>query len=207
MKKCRHCRTDNEDAATICTECGLDLSPSPAAKLVRRLPSAFRGIDTKWLWRISLIVGLPILLLALYLLSLGPIFRFYGAKPPNVWSRVPSAVRVIYEPLDRLPIPGPLARMLRHYNYWWMDVEGDKKKLSKLFTQIDISITNGMPQNQVVGFLGPPIMWSTNGNMIEATYEFVPLGRIPYGSFTSGFTMTFSNSVVLRKSPVISSFQ
>jgi hypothetical protein len=207
MKKCRHCRTDNEDGATICSECGLDLSPSTAAILISRLPSAFRGLNTKWLWRGSLIVGLPILLLALYFLSFGPLLRFYGAKPPNVWSRVPLAIRKVYEPQDHFPIPGSVARPLRRYNQWWMGVDADKKELAKLISQIDHSITNGMTQTQVLGLLGQPTMWSTNGIMIDADFEYVRPGRIPYGSITSGFTITFSNGTVLQKSPVISSFQ
>jgi hypothetical protein len=204
MKKCRHCRTDNEEVATICTECGLDLSPSPTAKLITRLPSAFRALDTKWLWRGSLIVGLPILLLALYLFSLGPILRFYGAKPWNVWNRVPSAVRVLYKPLDSFPIPAPLARLLGRYNQWCMGVDSDKKKLAKLISQLDRSITNGTTQTQVVELLGQPTMWDTNENMIYAYFHIVPLGANFYGNITSGFTITFSNGAVFQKSPILS---
>jgi len=88
-----------------------------------------------------------------------------------------------------------------------MGVDADKKELAELISQIDHSITNGMTQTQVLGLLGQPTMWSTNGIMIDADFEYVRPGRIPYGSITSGFTITFSNGTVLQKSPVISSFQ
>lgn len=42
MKKCRHCRTENEDAASACSECGLPLSPSPVVKLLTRLVAGLR---------------------------------------------------------------------------------------------------------------------------------------------------------------------
>jgi len=37
MQKCRHCRTENEDNASACSECGLSLSPSPVVKLLTRV--------------------------------------------------------------------------------------------------------------------------------------------------------------------------
>lgn len=203
MKKCRHCRTDNEDSATTCTECGLDLSPSPTAKFLARMPSAIRATDTKWLWRGFLIVAVPLLLLTFYFLSLGPILRFYGAKPSAVWSRVPSAVRVIYKPLDSLAIPQPVSRLLIRYNRWWMGVERDKKKLAALISHIDNSITNGMTQNQVLALLGQPVRWYTNASTVDAHYLYAP-AAVYYGSTTNGFVITFSNGAVLDKSQITS---
>src|ERR1035437_360022 len=115
MKKCRHCGTGNEDGAAACTECGLELGPSAVARVAANLPSAIMATNREWLWRISLIIGIPLVLLTVYLLSLGPILKFYGAKPSNVWSLVPAGIRMIYEPLDRAPLPQPLAGLLLRY--------------------------------------------------------------------------------------------
>jgi hypothetical protein len=85
-----------------------------------------------------------------------------------------------------------------------MGVERDKKKLSKLIRLIDRSITNGMTQDQVVGFLGQPVLWSTNDSLIDADYDYAPIGTY-YGDITNGFVITFSNGMVLRKSQITSS--
>ncbi len=203
MKKCRHCGTGNEDAAESCTECGLDLGPSVVARLAAALPSAVRATNTTWPKRLLWLVSVPILLVALYLLSLGPILRFYGAKPSNVWSRVPAVVRMIYEPLDRAPIPQPLAGLLLRYNQWWMGVEQDKRAFRKLMAQIDKSITNGMPQSQVFALLGEPLASFTNAGTIEAHWFYMP-EAILYGYMTNGFVITFTNGEVLRKAAITS---
>lgn len=202
MKKCRHCGNENEDGALACSECGLDLAPSPAAQLVARLPSALRATNTKWFWRISLPVGVLLLALVVYLLSLGPILRFYGAKPFNVWSRVPAPIRVIYEPQDRMPVPEPLGRLLRRYNQWWMGVERDKREFLQFMARIDSSITNGMEQSGVLALLGQPAGWFTNAGSVEAHYTYL-LEAITYGDYrTNGFVICFSNGLVFRKSPI-----
>ena len=126
MKHCRHCGTENEDGALTCIECELSLSPSPAAQLLARLPSALRTANKAWLWRAIVVVAVPLLVLAVYLLSLGPILRFYGAKPSSAWSRVPPLVRAVYQPLDKMPVPESLGRMLRSYNRWWMGADNEK---------------------------------------------------------------------------------
>ena len=200
MKKCRHCGTQNEDGAISCSECGLDLGPSPAAQLAAKLPSAIGAINTKWLWRLCLVIGIPILLLAVYLLSLGPILRFYEAKPSSVWSRVPGVVRAMYEPLDRMPIPEALGRPLRRYNQWWMGVEKDEREFRSLMARIDGSITNGVPQAEVTRLLGEPITWSTNADTVEAHYFYMPEVVLYGGYFTNGFNIAFSNGAVVRKS-------
>jgi len=202
MKKCRHCGTQNENGASNCSECGLDLGPSPAAQLAAKLPSAIGAINTKWLWRLCLAVGIPFLLLAVYLLSLGPILRFYGAKPPNVWNRVPATVRLIYEPADRLPIPEWLGRPLRRYTQWCMGVEHDKREFRKLMARIDTSITNGMEQSGVIQLLGQPDGDFTNGESVEAHYAFWPGVITDGGYMTNGFVIWFSKGLVLRKSPI-----
>ena len=200
MKKCRHCGTQNEDGVIGCSECGLDLGPSPAAQLAAKLPSAIGTINTKWLWRLSLVIGIPFLLLAAYLLSLGPILRFYGAKPSGVWSHVPRVVRVVYEPLDRMRIPEALGRPLHWYNQWWMGVEKDKREFRSLMDWIDSSITIGVSQAEVTRLLGQPIAWLTNTDTVEAHYIYMPEVVLYGGSFTNGFHITFSNGVVVCKS-------
>jgi hypothetical protein len=182
----------------------LDFAPSPAAQLVAKLPSAILATDTKWLWRISLVIGVPVLVLAAYLLSQGPILRLYGAKPSSISRRVPAPVRMLYQPLDRMPMP--LGRLLRRYNLWWMDVEHDKREVRKLVARIDTSITNGMERSDVIKLLGQPAGWFTNAGGVQALYMYWPevatSGRI-YGAYmTNGFNIWFSNGLVLSKSPI-----
>ena len=203
MKKCRHCGTGNEDGAVACSECGLHLAPSAVARVAANLPSAILASNTKWLWRLSLIIGIPPLLLAVYLLSLGPILKFYGAKPSNVWSRVPAGIRMIYEPLDHAPVPQPLAGLLLRYNQWWMGVEHDRRAFRNLMAQIDKSITNGMAQPQVVALLGEPLASFTNADTIEAHWFYMP-EAVTYGYVTNGFVIAFANGVVVRKDPITS---
>jgi len=204
MKKCRHCGTGNEDGAAACTECGLELGPSAVARVAANLPSAIMATNREWLWRISLIIGIPLVLLTVYLLSLGPILKFYGAKPSNVWSLVPAGIRMIYEPLDRAPLPQPLAGLLLRYNQWWMGVEHDKRAFRNLMVQIDKSITNGMALSQVVALLGEPLALLTNGDTIQANFIYMPEVITCGGYFTNGFVVAFTNGVVVRKAPITS---
>jgi hypothetical protein len=201
MKKCRHCGTENQNEALACSECGLDLAPSPAAQALARLPSALGAANTKWLWRISLGFGALLLALAFYFLSLGPILRFYGAKPPfAVWSRVPVAIRVIYEPQDRMRPPEPFGHLLLRYNQWCMGVDRERKKFLTLMGRIESSVTNGVEQSAVLGLLGQPVVSFTNGGIVEAHYVYLA-EAITYSSMTNGFVIWFSNGVVFGKSP------
>lgn len=201
MKKCRHCGTENQYAVLTCSECGLDLAPSPAARFLAKLPSALGAANMTWLWRISLGVGALLFALGAYFLSLGPILRFYGAKPPfAVWNRVPPAIRIIYGPQDRMALPEPLGRLLRRYNQWWMGVDRDNEEFFKLVARIDGSVTKGMEQSAVLGLLGEPVSSFTNGGTVEAHFTFLA-EAITYGSMTNGFVIWFSNGVVLGKSP------
>jgi len=184
-----------------CSECGLDLGPAPAARFLAKLPSALRGVNMTWLRRISLGVGVLLFALGAYFLSLGPVLRFYGAKPPfAVWNRVPPAIRLIYEPQDRMALPEPIGRLLRRYTQWWMGVDRDKKEFLKLIARIDSSVTNGMEQSVVLGLLGEPVSSFTNGDTVEAHFTYLA-EAITYGSMTNGFVIWFSNGVVFGKSP------
>ena len=201
MKKCRHCGTENQDEALACSECGLQLAPSPAGRFLAKLPSALRAANMTWLWRISLGVGVLLLPLAVYFLSLGPILRFYGAKPTSaVWSRLPAAIRVVYEPQDRMRPPQPFAHLLVRYNRWWMGVDRDKKKFLMLMARIDSLVTNGVEQSAVLELLGQPVVSLTNDSIVEAHYVYLA-EAITYGSMTNGFVIWFSNGVVSGKSP------
>jgi hypothetical protein len=82
-----------------------------------------------------------------------------------------------------------------------MGVDRDKQKFGELISVIDRSITNGMTQDQVIGILGSPRTWSTNGNTADADYYWPTIGVFD-GYTTNGFVITFSNGVVLRKSQI-----
>ncbi len=202
MKKCRHCGSENKDGATACSECGLDLGPSSPPLFLARLHSAIRAANTTWLRRSAFGLGALLVALGLYFLSLGPVLRFCGAKPPFVWSQAPTVVRIIYEPQDRMPLPEPLGRFLRGYNGWWMGVDRDKKEFLKLMAWIDSSVTNGRRQSAVLGRLGEPVSSFTNGGIVEAHFNYLA-EAITYGSETNGFVIWFSNGVVFGKSPSI----
>lgn len=113
---------------------------------------------------------------------------------------MPTLVRLIYEPADRLPIPGLLGRRLRAYTQWWIGVERDKREFLKLITWIDGSVTNGMEQAAVLGFLGEPVASFTNAGTVEAHFSYFA-EALTYGSLTNGFIIWFSNGVVSGKSP------
>ena len=159
---------------------------------------------TEWFWRVTVVTGVPLFLFALYLFSLGPILRFFGAKPLTASSRVPTVVRVIYEPLDRMPIPEGLGRLLRRYNLWWMGVEKDKREFRDLMARLDGSITNGMSQLDVTRLLGEAKRWTTNADTVVAHYFYMPDAVLYGGCFTNGFNVGFSNGTVVCKSYVTS---
>ena len=136
------------------------------------------------------------------MLSLGPILRFYGAKPSNVWSRVPAVVRMIYEPLDRAPIPQPLAGLLLRYNQWWMGWNRTRERSASSWHR-STSRSRRMPQSQVFALLGEPLASFTNAGTIEAHWFYMP-EAILYGYMTNGFVITFTNGEVLRKAAITS---
>ena len=200
MKKCRHCGRENEDGLTMCVECGLEMSPSPARRFLAKLPSAIGAIDPTWPQRI--LVGLCVLfaVLVVYLLSLGPILRFYGVRPSSGWNRLPAIVRIVYEPIKHMPMPESMARMLRGYNRWWLRGSSVNTDYVRQMAQIDRSITVGMSQSDVVRMLGKPLMWYTNGDCLVADYSFPP-PITDFDVLTNGFRIEFSNGMVVGKSP------
>ena len=203
MKECRHCGTENEDSLTLCVECGLDMSPSPARQIIAKLPSAIDKTERSWLRYI--VTGLAVLfgIFGIYLLSLGPILRYYGVQPSSGWNRLPSIVRALYGPLDKMPIPEPIARMLRGYNQWWMRANAEKALADwgRRIGQIDQYISVGTQQTNVISMLGQPETWDTNGGHIVASYTF-PLPTMDYDIITNGFWITFANGIVVGKTPI-----
>ena len=195
MSQCRHCGRDNEDGVTKCVECGLEMAPSPTWRL---LSSAIVGIKARRPRRI--IVGIVILfgVLVVYLLALGPILRLYGVRPFSGWDRLPAIVRMVYEPLDKMPIPEPVGKWLRGYNRWWMRASSEKTDFVRQIAQIDSWIKPGKLQSDVIGALGEPLWWTTNADRVVAQFSFGP-PAVPFDILTNGFRIEFSNGVVVAK--------
>jgi hypothetical protein len=177
------------------------MSPSPSSQLLARLPVLLRAAKTGWPRRILLAVGALFGVLVLYLLGLGPILRLYGVRPSSGWDRLPAVVRIIYKPIDHLPIPERLARILRGYNGWWMRASTEQADFAKQMTQLNSSITIGMLQTDVISALGEPVWWQTNKDRVAAEYIFMPPLLPPFDILTNGVRIDFSNGVVVGKSP------
>ena len=147
-------------------------------------------------------MGIAILLgvLVVYLLSLGPMLRIYGVRPSSGWERLPGFVRMVYEPLDRMPVPEPLGKWLRRYNGWWMRASSEKADFVRQMAQIDSAIQPGLLQSDVIRALGEPLWWTTNVDRLTAEYRFGSPG-VPFDILTNGFRIEFSNGVVVGKTP------
>jgi hypothetical protein len=176
------------------------MSPSPTSQVLARLPSLLRATKTGWPRRILLALGALFVVLTIYLLGLGPILRLYGVRPSSGWERLPVIVRIVYKPIDHLPVPAPVARVLRGYNGWWMRASSEKADFVKWITQLNSAITIGMPQTDVIKALGEPVLWHTNEDRVAAEYVFMP-PFVPYDILTNGVRIDFSNGVVIGKSP------
>jgi hypothetical protein len=159
-----------------------------------------RAAKTGWPRRILLAVGALFGVLIVYLLDLGPILRLYGVRPSSGWGRLPVIVRIVYKPIDHLPFPAPVARVLRGYNGWWMRASSEKADFVKQMTQLNSSITIGMLQADVINALGEPALWDTNADRVVADYRFMP-PFVPFDILTNGLRIDFSNGVVVGKSP------
>lgn len=160
--------------------------------------------DMKWPKRILHGAALVLGVLTVYLLSYGPFLRVYGVKPYGGWNRLPAIVRIVYAPVD-LGSHGPLARMLRGYHRWWMQIDRDRAKFLDAMARIDNSITNGMSQSEVIRLLGEPgFLWATNGGYIEGRYDYsiISLELTVSQWHTNGFIFGFTNGILVKKTPV-----
>src|SRR4030095_11057430 len=134
------------------------------------------------------------------LLALGPILRLYGVRPSRGWERLPAIVRMAYEPLDKMPVPEPIAKCLRGYNRWWMRANSEKADFIKQVAQIDSWLKLGMRQSEVMAAWGEPLWWETNADKVAAEYMLDPPAA-PFDILTNGFRIEFSNGVVIAKRP------
>jgi len=79
MKTCRHCATDNQDGASLCIECGLELSPSPSTRAAAAATALCERIVT---WKaasvILIIVALVYWVLALVSVRMALHFSHLG---------------------------------------------------------------------------------------------------------------------------------
>lgn len=91
--------------------------------------------------------------------------------------------------------------MIRRYNYWCMAVDSQQQEFTGLMERIDGGITIGMSQADVVAFVGQPLSWDSQGNQQFATYVFQAPG-VRFDAITNGFTIVFSNGLVVGKSPI-----
>ena len=179
------------------------MSPPPLLKFIAKARTFKLRACPVWFRRIVLVIAALFGTLAAYLLSFGPVARFYGANPYNAWSRLPPAFRALYKPMDHIPMPRALAATLGRYNHWWMAVDRQQKEFINLMARIDSSIRLGMTHSEVVATIGPPLSSDSQGNQVFATYVFQAPG-VGYDLITNGFTIAFSNGVVVRKSPITS---
>lgn len=180
---------------------GTTLTPSEA----RNTPSPQPSPCAVWFPRIVTAFVAFFGALAVYLFSFGPIARLYGANPYNVGSRLPLPLRLLYCPMDHIPMPDALAATLRRYNYWWMALDRQQKDFLTLMARIDSLITPGMTYSSVVAAIGQPMLSDKPGDQLFSTYYHFQPPAVDYGLITNGFTIVFSNGVVLRKLPVTSS--
>jgi len=206
MRTCRSCGTKNPDDVNVCAECGLDLSPSPVMEFMAKLRAVGQSPHAVWFRRIALAFVALFGFLAVYLLSFGPVARLYGANPYNLLTRLPPALRILYSPMDHIPMPTVLSTTLRRYNYWCMGIDRQQKDFLALMVRIDEHITAGMPYSEVVSSIGQPLWSDTNGNQVHAIFHF-QAPAVGYELITNGFSIVFSNGLVVKKSPSTSTMR
>lgn len=167
---------------------------------MRLLSSAIAGIRGRRFRRI--LGGIAILfgVFVVYLIALGPFLRIYDVRPSNGWERLPTIIRMAYEPLDKTPIPQPVGKWLQGYNRWWMRASSEKADFIAQIAQIDNRIRPGMLQSDVVRALGEPLWWMTNADRVLGQFSFGP-PIVPFDILTNGFRIEFSNGVVVAKTP------
>ncbi len=202
MKRCRHCGVDNDDLAAVCSECGLDFSPSPGVRLITKAASVARRIDPRWGRWILTAAGLMLLLGALYVFSFGPVLWICGGTPQNPWGNTPRIIRAVYEPLDRARLPQPLRTVTPKYTRWWLGPDRDSGPLRGQLVLADQSITNGMMHAHVIELLGRPDASVTNGLCVE--HDFLSSDPSAYArGCTNGLAITFSNGTVVAKRALV----
>ncbi len=68
--------------------------------------------------------------------------------------------------------------------------------------QLDRALQPGMTYSNVVDLLGAPIAIGTNGSVLIAHFMFSP-PTLPHDCLTNGYSIEFTNGVIIRKSPTL----
>ena len=134
MKSCAYCGRENEDEHVFCKECGTQLPETSAAPPPPKKPRDLAGVKF-----VLLALSTLFMVIALYLLSFGPVRRWCVVQstvpPPPVVTNgsattsvlsytvsYPVWVGVVYYPLIDLLPPGDgdgLTGLYQRYLAWW----------------------------------------------------------------------------------------
>ena len=129
MKPCSYCGRENQDEASSCRECGTEFVVLTLdAEPVERLPFG-------WLRFALRCFGLFVAIVCFYLLSLGPVTRYFctttrtpvvagptatGATMVQTVSRTyPGWVGIVYNPAFALQYGGGFGSLYSRYLEWW----------------------------------------------------------------------------------------
>ena len=129
MKPCSYCGRENQDDAISCQECGTELvAPTTDVKSAERHSSGWVGYALRCF-------GLFLAIVCFYLLSLGPVTRYFctttrtpvAAAPTSngatmvatVTKSYPGWVGLIYHPAFALESSGAFGNLYDAYLQWW----------------------------------------------------------------------------------------
>ncbi len=129
MKPCSYCGRENQDEAISCRECGTELVASPS--------------DTKpeerdsfgWFRFAFRFLGLFVAIVCFYLLSFGPVTRYFctttrtpvvttptangATMVATVTKSYPGWVGIVYYPAFALEVSGAFGNLYHAYLQWW----------------------------------------------------------------------------------------
>jgi hypothetical protein len=122
MKQCGYCGRQNTQEAVYCYECGLELNPP-------RPDAAQEATWLVWVWRPLRYIVLLIVCCAFYLLSFGPMARYFGRQTVTIapagggltlqTATYPLWVGIVYHPAVVLRSLSGGNNLYSDYLGWW----------------------------------------------------------------------------------------